>query len=177
MICLRKKGVKGGVSSKEGNFGHFLQFWGVFSLLHPPTVPRLPNSVWNQYQPSLWIHQGRFDPSSRNFFLFFLIILAIDHSDPILGQFQPPGGGPVVISPLVNCQQSTAVSWNVLYFIIDDNLSWKKVREGRRIFKRGQFWLFFAILGGFQLASPAYSAKTPKSGMNCVPNLFLNVAW
>ena len=160
MICLRKKTVKGGVSFKEDNFGHFLQFWGIFSQLHAPTVLRLPNLVWNAYQPSFWMQKGRFNPSGRNFFLFFFIILAIDHSNPILAQCQPPGGGPVIISPLVDCQQYTTVSWNVLCFIIDDDLSRKKVRQGRCIFKRGQFWPFFAILRGFQ---PATVPRLPNS--------------
>ena len=41
---------------------------------------------------------------------WFFIILAIDHSNPILARFQPPGDGPVIIFPLVDCQQSTTVS-------------------------------------------------------------------
>ena len=94
MICLRKKGVKGGVSSKEGNVGHFLQFWGVFSLLHPLKVLTIPNLVWNAYQSSFWKQQGSIDPSGRNFFHLFL---AVDHSNPLLAQFHLPGGGPVVI--------------------------------------------------------------------------------
>ena len=52
--------------------------------------------------------------------------MVVDHSNPILAQFHPPGDGPVVISPLVDSQQSTAVSWNALYFIIDYDLYLQK---------------------------------------------------
>ena len=71
IICCGKRSDRGGVSSIEGNFGHFLQFWGVFSPLHPPKVLTLPNSVWNAYQPSFWMQQDRFDQSGRDFFIFF----------------------------------------------------------------------------------------------------------
>ena len=97
MIYRRKRLDRGGVSSKEGNFGHFLQFWEVFSPLHPPKVLTLPHLVWNAYQPCFWMRQGRFDPSGRNFFHFFSSFLAVDHSNPLLAQFHLPGGGPVVI--------------------------------------------------------------------------------
>ena len=80
----RKKSDRGGVSSKWGNFGHFLLFWEVFSPLHPLEVLTIPNSVWNAYQSSFWMQQGRIDPSGRNCFHLFSLFLAVDHSNPLL---------------------------------------------------------------------------------------------
>ena len=73
------------------------QFWEVFSPLHPLEVLTIPNSVWNAYQSSFWMQQGRIDPSGRNFFHLFSLFLAVDRSNPLLAQFHLPGGGPVVI--------------------------------------------------------------------------------